>query len=72
MQHSVERPTGARPTVIEIGGERLGVAIPSGKKFRFIAVKLPVFAIDGREFESIEAAHEAARAALALPLSTAV
>lgn len=71
MQHPVERPIGARPTVIEVGGERLGVAVPSGKKFRFIAVKLPAFAIDGHEFESIEAAHEAARAVLKLQPSSA-
>lgn len=72
MQHPVERPVGQRPIVIEVGGERLGVAIPSGGKFRFVAVKLPVFAIDGLEYDSVEAAHDAARAALKLPVATAI
>ena len=63
MQHSVERPAAARPIVIEVAGEPLGVVLPSRGKFRFVAVKLPVFPIDGQEFESVEAAHAAARAA---------
>lgn len=65
MQHPVERPPAARPIVIEVGGEPLGVAVPSGGKYRFVAVKLPVFAIDGQEFESLEAAQAAASSAIA-------
>jgi hypothetical protein len=72
MPHPAERPATAKPIVIEVAGEPLGVAIPSGGKFRFMAVKLPVFAIDGKEFESIAAAREAAQAASKLRLSSAV
>jgi hypothetical protein len=63
MQHPVERPPAARPIVIEVFGEPLGVAIPTGEKYRFVAVKLPVFAIDGVEFDSLEDARAAASAA---------
>ena len=72
MHHPVERPRAGKPIVIEVGGEPLGVAIPSGGKFRFMAVKLPVFAIDGKEFETVAAAREAAQAASRLRLSSAV
>jgi hypothetical protein len=64
MQHSVERPSAQRPILIEVKGEPLGVVVPAGGRFRFVAVKLPVFAIDGREFASIEEAQAAARAAV--------
>jgi hypothetical protein len=63
MQHPVERPLAQRPIVIEVGGEPLGVAIPKDGKFRFVAVKLPVFTIDGQEFDTLEAARAAATAA---------
>jgi hypothetical protein len=65
MQHPVERPIEAKPIVIEVSGEPLGVVIPAGDGYRFLAVKLPVFAIDGKVFASIEAARLAAGAAAA-------
>jgi hypothetical protein len=65
MQHPVERPLAARPTVIEVAGEPLGIVIRSGTGFRFVAVKLPVFGIDGQIFDTIEAARSAATAAIA-------
>ncbi len=65
MQHPVERPATLRPSVIEVGGEPLGVVVPAEGGFRFIAVKLPVFVIDGQVFSSIEDAHAAASDALA-------
>lgn len=46
-----------RPTVIEVGGEPLGVVVPAEGGYRFLAVKLPAFAVDGRHFPSIEHAH---------------
>ena len=65
MQHPVERPIEAKPVVIEVSGEPLGVLVPSGDTFRFLAVKLPAFAIDGQLFATAEDARAAARAALA-------
>jgi len=64
MQHPVERPVGARPIVIEVAGEPIGVVVPAGESFRFMAVKLPVFAIDGNIYASIEEARTAASAAM--------
>lgn len=46
-----------RPTVIEVGGEPLGVVVPAEGGYRFLAVKLPAFAVDGQHFPSIETAH---------------
>ena len=61
MQHTPsDRPQVQRPIVIEVEGEPLGVVIPASGAFRFLAVKLPVFAIDGQTFETIEAATAAA------------
>lgn len=61
MQHTpTGRPNDQRPIVIEVEGEPLGVVIPADEGFRFLAVKLPVFAIDGQTFETIEAATAAA------------
>ena len=64
MQHTpVDRPVAAKPIVIEVAGEPLGVVVPNGGTFRFLAVRLPVFSIDGRVFESIDAARRAASVA---------
>ena len=62
MQHSVEQPTAAKPIVIEVRGEPLGVVVPATGGFRFLAVKLPVFAIDGQIFASVDEAKAAAGA----------
>lgn len=51
----------SKPIVIEVSGQPLGVVVPSGKAFRFLAVKFPVFAIDGQTFDSVEDARLAAR-----------
>ena len=64
MQHPVERPIEAKPIVIEVRGEPLGVVVRTGAQFRFLAVKLPVFGIDGQVFSSIEEARAAASAAM--------
>ena len=67
MQHAnVANPHGNRPISIEVAGEPLGVVVREGGAYRFIAVRLNAFAIDGRRFESVEAAREAARSAITM------
>jgi hypothetical protein len=64
MQHTPSgRPVDQRPIVIEVEGEPLGVVIPAAGGFRFLAVKLPVFAIDGQTFATVAAATAAATTA---------
>ncbi len=43
--------------MIEVGGEPQGVVVPDAEGYRFLAVKLPAFAIDGQRFPNIETAH---------------
>ena len=58
QERSLDRARAQKPTVIEVGGEPLGVVVPhAGGGYRFLAVKLPAFAIDGQQFETIEKAH---------------
>jgi hypothetical protein len=58
MQESSLHPSRAdRPIVIEVGGEPLGVVIRQDHGYRFLAVKLPAFAVDGHQFDSVEKAH---------------
>jgi hypothetical protein len=65
MQHTpADRPADQRPIVIEVEGEPLGVVVHAGESYRLIAVKLPVFSIDGQTFASVEEAHAAATAAV--------
>lgn len=64
MQHPVDKPLAARPIVIEVHGEPLGIVVPSGRQYRFVAVKLPVFGIDGMMFDTIEDARRAAGSAV--------
>ena len=61
---SVTNPSGTRPISIEVEGEPQGVVIPEANGFRFLAVRLGAFAIDGRVFASVAAARDAARSAL--------
>ena len=49
----------SKPIVIEVGGEPLGVVIRNGELYRFLAVKLPAFAVDGHSFKSVEDARRA-------------
>jgi hypothetical protein len=51
-----------KPIVISVAGEPQGVVVPNGQDFRFMAVKLGVFPLDGRIFQSIDAARAAAEA----------
>lgn len=49
-----------KPIVISVRGEPQGVVVPTGSDFRFMAVKLGVFPLEGQLFASIEAARAAA------------
>ena len=57
QENSLRRAETLRPTVIEVAGEPQGVVVPTEGGYRFLAVKLPAFAIDGQQFETVEKAH---------------
>lgn len=57
QESSVDRAKAHKPIVIEVGGEPLGVVVPYADGYRFLAVKLPAFAIDGQQFATVEKAH---------------
>lgn len=57
QEHSLNRAERLRPIVIEVGGEPQGVVVPDAEGYRFLAVKLPAFSIDGQRFPNIELAH---------------
>lgn len=59
QENSLNRAGSQRPTVIEVAGEPLGVVVPDNGGFRFVAVKLPAFPIDGQHFASIQIARAA-------------
>ena len=63
MQHQTfSRPPSAKPIAIEVDGEPLGVVIPADEGYRFLAVKLNAFAVDGKVFTTVEAARDAVSA----------
>ena len=65
MQHAhVEKPHSAKPIAVDIDGEPKGVLVAHDAGFRFLAVKLDAFGVDGQVFASIEAAEAAVRDAL--------
>lgn len=59
LERNLDRAKAHKPIVIEVAGEPLGVVVPHGQGYRFLAVKLPAFAIDGQEFATVELAHVA-------------
>lgn len=59
QESSLSRAKAQRPIVIDVAGEPLGVVVPHESGFRFLAVKLPAFAIDGQHFASVELARVA-------------
>jgi hypothetical protein len=60
MQHqTIPRQPSPRPVTIEVDGEPLGVVVPADEGYRFLAVRLSAFSLDGQTFESIEAAEAA-------------
>lgn len=65
MQHAhFEKPHSAKPIAIDVNGEPKGVLVASDEGFRFLAVKLDAFGVDGQVFASIEAAEAAVRESL--------
>lgn len=54
-----------KPIVISVHGEPQGVVVPNGSTFRFMAVKLDVFPLEGKHFNSVAAASAAAKSLLA-------
>ena len=65
MQHAhFEKPHSAKPIAVDIDGEPKGVLVAHDAGFRFLAVRLDAFAVDGQVFTSIEAAEAAVRDAL--------
>ncbi len=65
MQHAhFEKPHSAKPIAVDIDGEPKGVLIAFDGGFRFLAVKLDAFGLDGQVFESPAAAELALRGAL--------
>ena len=64
QENSLNRAERLRPIVIEVAGEPQGVVVPHAEGYRFLAVKLPAFAIDGHTFPTVETAHLAVTEAL--------
>ncbi|MGN6486728.1 MAG: hypothetical protein ACTHLT_02760 [Devosia sp.] len=65
MQHAhFEKSSRAKPVAVDIDGEPKGVLVASGEGFRFLAVKLDAFGVDGQLFDSLEAAEAAVRESL--------
>jgi hypothetical protein len=64
QENNLGRAKALKPTVIEVGGEPLGVVVPHEGGYRFLAVRLPAFAIDGQHFASVEKAQFAASEAV--------
>ncbi|HEY0032330.1 MAG TPA: hypothetical protein VGB81_03610 [Devosia sp.] len=67
QENNISRAKAQKPIVIEVAGEPLGVVVPHAEGFRFLAVKLPAFAIDGQHFASVEQAHLAVSEAVRNP-----
>jgi len=60
MQHeTLSRSRQPRPVAIAVDGEPLGVVVPSEDGYRFLAVRLAAFVLDGQTFESVDAARSA-------------
>ena len=65
MQHGhFEKPHSAKPIAVDVDGEPKGVLVASGEGFRFLAVKLDAFGVDGQVFATVEAAEAALRESL--------
>jgi hypothetical protein len=64
QHHTISRPPTPKPIAIEVDGEPLGIVVPSDDGYRFLAVRFSAFALDGRTFETLEAARSAVGAAV--------
>jgi hypothetical protein len=67
QHHTISRPPAPKPIAIEIDGEPLGVVVPADEGYRFLAVRLNAFAIDGKIFTTIEEARDAVGAIIRSP-----
>lgn len=67
QENRISRVQAQKPIVIEVSGEPQGVVVPHAEGFRFLAVKLPAFAIDGQLFASVDQAHAAVAHAVRNP-----
>ncbi|MGV3491444.1 MAG: hypothetical protein ACO1OG_08995 [Devosia sp.] len=62
MQHAhFEKPKSAKPIAIDIDGEPKGVLVSLNGGYKFIAVKLDAFGVDGQVFDTVEDAEAAIR-----------
>jgi hypothetical protein len=60
MQHqTISRPPSSKPIAIDVDGEPVGVVVRADEGYRFLAVRLNAFAIDGKIFTTVEAARAA-------------
>ena len=67
MQHqAISKPPASRPIAIEVDGEPLGVVVPGEDGYRFLAVRLSAFAVDGKIFTTVEDARDAVSAVVHL------
>ena len=57
QENNLNRAARLRPIVIEVAGEPQGVVVPADGGYKFVAVKLRAFAMDGQLFPTIETAH---------------
>ena len=65
MQHAqFEKPHSLKPIAVDIDGEPKGVLVAHEDGFRFLAVKLDAFGVDGKIFKSVAAAEAVVRDAL--------
>ena len=71
QENTIVRAKAHKPIVIEVGGEPVGVVVPQNNGFRFLAVKLPAFTVDGQHFASVEQAHFAVSQAIRNPAAAA-
>lgn len=67
QEAKLDRAKAHKPIVIAVAGEPLGVVVPHEGGYRFLAVKLPAFAIDGQHFATVEQAHFAVSEAVRQP-----
>ncbi len=62
MQHAhFDKPHSLKPIALDIDGEPKGVLVAHADGYRFLAVKLDAFEVDGQVFETVEAAEAAIR-----------
>lgn len=65
MQHAdYDRSDTARPISVKVDGEPKGVLVAHNRGFRFLAVKLDAFGVDGQVFETVKAAEAAVRSSV--------